>query len=81
MLLNGSMNQMERLCSVDNGVRNQALVEGRELSTVCAGECQEIAVCHLSGIQKTTAVHTFGVKERDVVRPKFVAGQCTQCCQ
>ena len=42
-----SPNQMQRLRSVDNGICNQALVEGGQLAAVCAGECQKVAVCHL----------------------------------
>ena len=64
---------MKRPCSVDNGIRNQMKIEGCQLSAVCSGERQEIAVCHLRRIQETTAVNVFCVKQRDVVGPEFVA--------
>ncbi len=41
------MDRMERLRSVHNGIRDQALVEGGKLSTVCSGERQQIAIRHL----------------------------------
>lgn len=66
---------MQRLRSIDEGIRNQALVEGGQLPAVCAGEREEIAVGYLSGIQRATAVHTLCVKERDVVGPEFVIEQ------
>jgi len=72
----GSADQMERLRSVHNGIRNQPLVEGGKLSPVCSGERQQIAVRHLRGIQKPAAIHPPCIKEGNVVGPKIVARQC-----
>lgn len=76
-----STDQMKRPLSVDDGIRNQALIESGQLSTVCAGKRQEVAVRYLRGIQKATADYPFRVEESDVVGPVVVAGQCTEGCQ
>ena len=68
---------MKRLRSVHHGIGNQALVESSKFTSMCFGECQQIAVGHLRGIQKATAGYAFGIPERDVVRPEVVAGQGT----
>ncbi len=72
---------MKRPRSVHNGIRDQPLVKRGELPTMCPGQGQEIAVCHLCGIQEATAIHTFCIQERDVIGPEIVAGQRTQPCQ
>ena len=72
---------MKRVRSVHNGISDQALVEGSKLSTMCAGERQQIAVRHLRGIQNPAAVHPPSIKERNVIGPKIVSGQSAQHCQ
>jgi hypothetical protein len=72
---------MKRSHTVHNSVRDQALVEGGKLSTVRAGQCQEIAVRYLRRIQKMPAPYCTSVKQGDVVGPEIVAGQGTQFCQ
>ena len=66
---------MERVRSVHNRIRDQALVEGGKLSTVCARERQQIAIRHLRGIQKPATIHARWIKKRNVVGPKIVARQ------
>lgn len=65
---------MKRLRSASDGIRDQVSIEGGQLSSVCASQCQEVTVCHVSGIKQATADHMFCIKHRDVVGPGLMAG-------
>lgn len=72
------MNHMERLRSMENGIANQPLIEGGQLSLVRAGERKQITVGHLGRIQKAITIHSLRIEQRDVVGPELVAGQCAE---
>jgi hypothetical protein len=69
---------MKSLRTLPDGVGNQPLIEGGELPSVYTRECEEIAIAHLRGIEKATAIDHFGIQETDVVSPEMMARQCTE---
>ena len=66
---------------MDHRVCDQTLVERRQLSAARDGECEQITVSHLRGIEKTTSIKALLIKKGDLVRPEFMAGQSPQGCQ
>jgi hypothetical protein len=72
---------MKSLASIDHGVCNQALIETRQLTVVCASERQEITIRDAGGIQKSRRIHILLIKQRYLIGPKCMARQFSQGSQ
>jgi hypothetical protein len=71
----GLDDDVKRLRSIDDSIRNDLLVEGGQLATMRYRQGQQIAIGYLGGFQQAGAVNTRPIQKREVVGPEFVTGQ------
>jgi hypothetical protein len=53
------VDKLERLISMDHGIRHQPSIESGQLPSVYAGECQEVTIGKVRRIEKTRRVYSF----------------------
>ena len=69
---------MECLRTVDHGLGDQAAIERGELSTMGYGQCKQVGVGYLAGVEKTRGKDALGVEEGDIVWPELMAAESEQ---
>jgi hypothetical protein len=77
----GLANEVESLWPVDHCVGHKTGVEGRQLASAFQCKCEQVTIRDLRGVEKTAAVDTACIQQRNVVRPEFVTGQGSQRCK
>jgi hypothetical protein len=53
-----SPNPMERRMTINHRIGDQALIKGGQLTSMRAGECEEIAISDLKGLQQASCIHS-----------------------
>ncbi len=65
---------MQPLRSAENGIGNQATIEGYQLAPVGYGQCKQITIGDLFGCCDSADLKPLSIQNAHVVGPKYMPG-------